>query len=65
MLEQLREYRNKAIKDHPEYADDIHAFYTLAVSEIEDGESPQNEYELFVDSIRDLIEGEEEEKEEF
>jgi hypothetical protein len=47
----------KAIANHPEHRGEIIDLYTLAVGEIEDGESAAHEYELFMDSIQEIKQG--------
>ena len=51
----LQEYIEKKINKHPDIAEQIQEFYQLALDEIEQGESTQNEIYLCVDSIEDLI----------
>lgn len=49
--EQLLLDARAAITEFPEHCGEIIDLCTLAVSEIEDGESAANEYELFVGSV--------------
>ncbi len=54
--ELLKEAR-RAINEHPRLRSDIIDLYRLAMDEIEDGGSPAHEYELFVDSLNELKQG--------
>jgi len=56
--ELLRETR-KAIANFPENRCKIIELYTLAMSEIEDGESAAHEYELFMGSVTEITSTEE------
>jgi hypothetical protein len=47
----------KAIANHPEHRCEIIDLYTLAVGEIEGGESAAHEYELFMGSIQQIKQG--------
>jgi hypothetical protein len=51
IIEKAKEY---AVK-YPDLISDIHDFAQLAIDEIEEGESPDNEYNLFVQEIENLI----------
>ena len=51
--ELLQEAR-KAIAECPEQRSKIIDLYTLAVGEIEDGESAAHEYELFMGSMEEI-----------
>ena len=55
--ELLQEAR-KAIASHPDRRADIIELYRLAMDEIQDGESAENEYELFMGSIEEIKKGE-------
>jgi hypothetical protein len=44
----------KAIAKHPEHRCEIIDLYTLAIGEIEDGESAAHEYELLMGSIQQI-----------
>ena len=48
----------KAIKKYPDHRCKIIDLYTLAVGEIEDGESAAHELELFQGSIEEINQGE-------
>ena len=52
--EQLLTDARKAIAELPEHRCEIIGLCTLAVSEIEDGESAAHEYELFVGSVDEI-----------
>jgi len=54
-LENLRKYCMQAIDKHPKHADEIRDFYSLAISEIEEGGSEEHECELAWSDIEDLI----------
>lgn len=59
----MEEYIKKAnvearefITKHPQYAPEVRDYLNLMISEIQDGESPQNEYDLFIQSLEQLLE---------
>jgi len=54
-MKRFKEYSNRMIAMYPDLKDQILDLYDLAEMEIDDGASPQNEYELFVNSVDDLI----------
>ena len=45
----------QVIDKHPKHADEIRDFYSLAISEIEEGGSEEHECELAWSDIEDLI----------
>lgn len=55
-LQQLREKAKQLIQQNPDLKDDIIGFFSLAVSEIEEGGSEQHECELAYSDMMDLLE---------
>jgi hypothetical protein len=55
-LEQLKIFVEQKCKEHPELKEEIKDLYQLALDEIEEGNSLQNEIHLCYESINDLIE---------
>lgn len=55
-ITQAREYLQKFIKKHPELKEDATGLYDLMVSNIEDGDSPTQELDLFINDIDQLLE---------
>jgi hypothetical protein len=55
-LQQLREKAKQLIQENPDLKDDIIGFFSLAVSEIEEGGSEQHECELAYSHMMDLLE---------
>jgi hypothetical protein len=55
--EQLLADAHAAIAEFPSRKSEIVDLFTLAVSEIESGESEANEYELFVGSVEAIRKG--------
>jgi hypothetical protein len=54
-IENVRVFAVEAIKDYPQHKEQIKEFWSLMLSEIEEGESIQNECDLCIQSITDLI----------
>jgi hypothetical protein len=54
-MNQVKEFKNKFIKDHPEFIEDVQSLYQLMLDEIEEGGSKENEIYLFMQSCEDLI----------
>ena len=54
-LQELQTFINKSTKDNPEIKFDILDFYSLCISEIEEGGSEMHEVELCMNSIEELI----------
>ena len=48
-------FKKDFIVKHPKMKDDVEDFFQLMLDEIECGESPDNEYELFVNACEDLL----------
>ena len=44
--------------ENPEHTDRVNELYSLMISEIEEGGSPENEFELFIESVEQLLEKE-------
>jgi hypothetical protein len=61
-MEELRKARDTAIEKHPQHKEEIEGLYELALTEIESGESPQNELSLFVEAINQYVYGEQRNK---
>ncbi len=55
MIKDFVNYCTQKAIDYPQYRDDIHDLYSLAMTEIDDGESPENEIELAKGDIESLI----------
>jgi len=54
-MDKLIEAAKKAIKEHPSFSNQIIELYEMAKTEIEAGESPDNELSLFENSINELL----------
>ena len=54
-ITQAREYLQKFIKKHPELKEEAMDLYDLMVSNIEDGDSPTHELDLFFNDIDQLL----------
>jgi len=54
-IQQLKKYCLEKIDQYPNLANEIRDIYGLALSEIESGESEDNECELAWSDIKDLI----------
>ena len=55
-MKELREYALEVIMNYPELRSDVMGLYTLCLSEIEEGGSPDHEIQLCLEDIRQLIE---------
>lgn len=62
-MKELIKATKEAISEHPSLKDQITDLFELAMGEIEDGESPDNELSLFLNSVDELIEDENDESE--
>lgn len=56
-LEEFKKEIQRLISVYPNHKEEILDFYDLALSEIEDGSSVQNEIYLCLESIKDLVSG--------
>ena len=54
-LSNLKTYAEGISKQYPQLDDEVRDLYFLAVTEVEDGESENNECELAISSIKELI----------
>ena len=54
-LETLKLYAQKFLKEHPELEEEIKDYYQLALDEIEQGSSVDQEINSFVQGVEDLI----------
>jgi hypothetical protein len=54
-MDRITKHYKEVCALHPELKDEISMYYYLAMQEIDDGESPDNEYDLFVSSVDELI----------
>ena len=54
-MQEIIKQRNEFLKAHPELSEDINDFAQLAIDEIEDGGSVENELSLFISEIKNLI----------
>jgi hypothetical protein len=55
-VEQAKAYAQDFIKTNPDLANEVNELFTLMCEEIQDGESPDNELELFISSCDELLE---------
>lgn len=55
-LKELRAWVIQKVKEHPNLKDEMIDFFQLAVDEIDEGSSLQNEIDLCMNSINELIE---------
>ena len=60
-LVELKQWMLYKIKEHPQYKEQIVDFWYLCQNEISEGASVQNEIYLCMDSVEQLIEGNDEE----
>jgi hypothetical protein len=56
--QQARNHRVMFMQQHPELSEDVQDLYILFLDNIEEGESPQNELNLFINSCNQLLEDE-------
>ena len=56
-LAELLQETRRAIVECPEHRCEIIELYTMAMGEIQDGESAAHEYELFLGSIEEIKQG--------
>tara|TARA_R110000751_G_C13760050_1_gene479166 strand:+ start:1633 stop:1812 length:180 start_codon:yes stop_codon:yes gene_type:complete len=54
-MEKALNFAKDFIKYHPEHTEEIKNLYCLMMSEIEQGESENNEKELFISSCKQLL----------
>jgi hypothetical protein len=54
-LSNLKTYAEGISKQYPQLDEEVRDLYFLAVTEVEDGESENNECELAISSIKELI----------
>lgn len=54
-IQQANKFRLSAIEKKPEKEKEINELYQLMKDEIEDGGSPSNEVELFINSVNELL----------
>ena len=59
-MNMLKEYYKKVIKEYPQHKDTIDEYYQLALDEIEEGNSPDNEFRLFVSEVESIVNEEDE-----
>lgn len=59
---ELLSWARVQVFEHPSLQEEIMDFVQLAIDEIDNGESPQNEIDLCVNSINELIEEQKEKK---
>jgi len=53
-ITRLQEIARQALRDRPDLTSDILESMQLTVSEIEDGQSPEHELELFINHLNEL-----------
>ena len=56
--QQARNHRVMFIEQHDDLKEDVEELYVLFIDNIEEGESPQNELNLFINSCNQLLEDE-------
>lgn len=56
----IKEYYEQAIKQYPQHKEAIDEYYQLALDEIEEGNSPDNEFRLFVSEVESIVNEEDE-----
>ena len=54
-METATNFAKDFIKIHPEHTEEVQSFYYLMISEIEEGNSENNEIELFISACKDLL----------
>jgi hypothetical protein len=54
-LSNLKTYAEGISRQYPQLDEEVRDLYFLAVTEVEDGESENNECELAISSIKELI----------
>ncbi len=54
VITRLQEIARQALRDRPDLTSDILESMQLTVSEIEDGQSPEHELELFINHLNEL-----------
>jgi hypothetical protein len=54
-MDMLKEYYKKVIKEYPQHKEAIDDYYQLALDEIEEGNSPDNEFRLFVSEVESIV----------
>jgi len=54
VITRLQEIARQALRDRPDLTPDILESMQLTVSEIEDGQSPEHELELFINHLNEL-----------
>lgn len=54
-IENVRKFALESIESHPQHKEEIKEFWSLMISEIENGESIHNECDLCIQSITDLL----------
>jgi hypothetical protein len=57
IIDKARKFRDEMINKHPDYELDIKSLYSLMLSEISEGGSSEHEYSLFVESVKELVDG--------
>jgi hypothetical protein len=56
--QQARNHRVMFMQQHSELSEEVQDLYILFLDNIEEGESPQNELNLFINSCNQLLEDE-------
>jgi len=54
-METALNFAKDFIKNHPEHTEEVQSFYSLMMSEIEEGNSENNEVNLFISACKDLL----------
>ena len=54
-IEEAREFAKDFVNKHPIVAEEVHDYLDLMLETIEEGDSPQNELDLFIGACEDLL----------
>ena len=54
-IEEAREFAKDFVNKHPIVAEEVHDYLDLMLENIEEGDSPQNELDLFIGACEDLL----------
>ena len=54
-IEKAREFARDFVNKHPILAEEVHDYLDLMLENIEEGDSPQNELNLFIGACEDLL----------
>jgi len=54
-IEEARKFAKDFVNKHPIVAEEVHDYLDLMLENIEEGDSPQNELDLFIGACEDLL----------